>query len=346
MKKTILSLTLFILALITVQPQHLNGVIYYQNSGGQTAAGVKVSAIGCSSEYSNSNGMFTLNCPTKKAGEKLSLDIGSTDGTGKNIEVVNARGLELIRLADSGNDDIVKIIVCEPEKKAEAVLRYNNILDEYINKIYDKKLKEIKAELAENNKNRAILMVKIDKLREERDKALEKVKEQATFIANINLDEASEMVNSAIRKLEEERDIEGALEILDNEKLDKTYELEMANKERAESGIKKVIEGYQLKITLLSSQFKYKEIIDCYQEMIKIHLLNNSAKKVLASLYDKLALIMEYDGQYKEALELHKKTMAIREDILDSKHPDLASSYNNTGIIYRYSQVMINRHNL
>lgn len=147
MKKHLFSLTLLILALITVQPQHLNGVIYYQNSGGQTAAGVQVSALGCDSKYSQPNGMFTLNCKGKKPGNKLTLTIGNTDGAGKNIEIVNNHQLEWLKLSDRPKEDIVEIIVCEAGKRNEVAARYYDILITSTHETYDKESKEIKAQL-------------------------------------------------------------------------------------------------------------------------------------------------------------------------------------------------------
>ncbi|MCP3931459.1 MAG: tetratricopeptide repeat protein, partial [Bacteroidetes bacterium] len=40
-------------------------------------------------------------------------------------------------------------------------------------------------------------------------------------------------------------------------------------------------------------------------------------------------------GQYEKALEFFQKAIAIWEEVLDAKHPSLATSYNNIGLLYQ-----------
>ena len=50
-------------------------------------------------------------------------------------------------------------------------------------------------------------------------------------------------------------------------------------------------------------------------------------------------LFLENQGKYDDAEPLYKRALAIREDTLGPRHPDVASSLNNLGVLLK-SQVM------
>ncbi len=55
----------------------------------------------------------------------------------------------------------------------------------------------------------------------------------------------------------------------------------------------------------------------------------------IASLSNNLSVIYQDLGDLKSALEFAKKSLEIREKVLDKNHPDLAQSYNNLSTIYQ-----------
>ncbi|MCX6582915.1 MAG: toll/interleukin-1 receptor domain-containing protein [Candidatus Aminicenantes bacterium] len=57
--------------------------------------------------------------------------------------------------------------------------------------------------------------------------------------------------------------------------------------------------------------------------------------EALAALANELSIMYFYIGQLDRALEFQLKALAIREEVLDENHPDLAQSYNNVSMIYR-----------
>lgn len=337
MKRVIISFLLLTIY-FSAFGQQINGVIYYQNSGDKTAEGVEISAFGCNSVYSNSSGMFTLKCTNKTAGQKVKLVIGGTDGADKVIKVVNTRQLELLRIPDKPDSDPIEIIICYAEQWNETALRFYGILEKNANEEFERKLYQINAKLdntALTANERQMLINQIDELRKERDAALEKLEEQAQFIASINKDQASDLVKSAIQKIEQEKDIDAALEVLDNAKLEAAYQLALKKKLKAEAEIQQVIEGFELKISLLLPKFKYKEATYCYEKIIEISEANNFDKEKLAVLYLRMALVLNDNGKYKKALGFEKKAIDIQEEVLDSKHPFLATSYNNVAVTYK-----------
>ena len=55
----------------------------------------------------------------------------------------------------------------------------------------------------------------------------------------------------------------------------------------------------------------------------------------VATLYNNLGNVSDFNGEYDDALEYHYKALALREKLLPADHPDLASTHNNLGIVYR-----------
>ena len=54
----------------------------------------------------------------------------------------------------------------------------------------------------------------------------------------------------------------------------------------------------------------------------------------MATVYDNIGVTYKSMGNFKEALKYLKKSMAIREEILDPRHPDLVTSYSHMGDTY------------
>ena len=345
MKRT-LSLYLFSLLMsLPILAQQINGVVYYQNSGGKVAKGVKIGAFGCNEVYSQSNGMFILSCPEKKVGQSVKLIIGDTNSEGEAIELVNNHQLEWLRIPEASNNDPIEVIICYDGERNKAAIKYYDLLTDSYEKEYEQKIEEMKEALNNNvlsNEERQSLIAEIDALREEKDVLKERLEEQALFIASINQDKASELVKEAIQKIEEEQDIDAALAILEDAKLEEAYQIALA---KAEKEIRQVIEGYELKISLLLPRFKYSEVCNYYDKIIEIYTVNFTDQQELASYYSSAALVIWDSGKYFKALKYQEKTIAILEEILDEKHPDLATAYNNIAGTYesmgKYDQALV-----
>ncbi len=55
----------------------------------------------------------------------------------------------------------------------------------------------------------------------------------------------------------------------------------------------------------------------------------------LATLCNNISSIYRNIGEFEKALEFQKKSLKIKEEILNLKHPDIATSYNNISLIYQ-----------
>ena len=315
----------------------LKGTVSFLNSGSRPAAGVDVSAFGANTVVTTEQGMFTLEFPDKNPGDKVKIIIGSKDRDGVVLELVNDKALAQTRIPSRPEDDILEIIVCRAGQRNEAALRYNGLIVNTINKTIDKRLSDIDEKLGAakiDAESIVSLQKEKDKLREARDSALAKAEEQALYIASINLDKASRLVREAVLKVDSLQDIAGAIVVLDNDMLYRAYLEANEKKNRAESEIQQVVAGFEFKIRLLEPQFRYAEIVDCYQKIAEIYEKQGSPKDKLTGCYDCLGLGLYNSGEYQKSLDLALKTLAIREKILPADHPDMATSYHNLSADY------------
>jgi tetratricopeptide (TPR) repeat protein len=71
------------------------------------------------------------------------------------------------------------------------------------------------------------------------------------------------------------------------------------------------------------------------QQVFEILLEQTTDESEKGSTYERLGNAKYDQGEYKEALELHEKSLEIRQRTLPPNHPNLAISYNNIGMVYR-----------
>ena len=334
----ILFLTLFCTT-ITLAQTTLNGVVLYQNSSGVPATGVAINSFGTSQVYTNDAGMFKLYFPNKKAGDEVKLIIGKEDKEGKAIEVVNIRQLEIVKIPSDPND-VLTIIVCPFGKRDEAALRFYDIFVDNINKGSETELKRLNDLLAQQNltaETHATLIQQIKDLQQQKEEALAKAQEQAEFIASINKDQASDLVRQAIESIENGEDFEKALVILEDAKLEEAYQLALNQKIIADNKIKKVVEGYELKISLLIPQFRYNEVIEDYEKIIQIWTDNNFEEKKLASYYFNSAYYLQKQNNFDKAIQRYGESLEIRRALLKKNPevylPDIGKTLNNLAVL-------------
>jgi len=90
-----------------VNGQQIRGFIVFDDN--TPAEGIKISAFDCDTRYSQDNGMFILNCPSKKPGQKISLIIQGKNNKDKELIIVNTRQLEWLRMPDTPNHDPIML---------------------------------------------------------------------------------------------------------------------------------------------------------------------------------------------------------------------------------------------
>ncbi|MCE7923847.1 MAG: hypothetical protein DYG98_12380 [Haliscomenobacteraceae bacterium CHB4] len=338
---------LFMAAQLLSQPSTQNntlrGRVLYQSSGNKPAAGVHVKEADSNGDYSKDNGDYRLIFQTKRNGAALVLELGPDTRDGKKIELVNEKEIKAAKLPASV-EEYLDIIVCPAGQRDIAAQRYYRILRTTADRELERKKKEVEELLAQKEKDYqkiSDLFALIDRMQAALDSA--KIREQAFNIASINLDRASQLVKDAVKKIEEENDVEGALRILSAEALDTAYEKATAIKRQGEAIVKKadveiqkVIEGYEFKINLLKPQFKYGEVAECYEKIATIYEKEGYDKNKLAECLTWAALYWGFNGKYQKELEFNLKALDIRGRTLPPEHLDLATSFNNLALTYNY----------
>ncbi|MHA4810751.1 tetratricopeptide repeat protein [Flavitalea flava] len=364
------------------QNRELKGTVLYQNSGKKPAVKVKIMGQGANPDYSTSSGQFQLVYANKGPGDPAGLSVGSLDRYNTPVELVNTELVNNTRIPSEPKNDLF-IFVCKAGQLAEAKTHYYNLCDSSLRKKYGRLIGEKEKLLAKANtseKEKGQLQAQLDTLRTNFLEALNKLDNLSGYMAAINKDFASDMVKAAMDKMEKEQDIEGALRILDDAKLDEAYRQAMAMKAKAESEIEKVTEGYTLKINLLLPQFRYKEAIKCYEKVLAIEEENKADSLQLILHYLGLASAYNEDGKYTKTIAILIRTrdrfdfkkdsltwsvvennlgdaylqmekddsslycfqqvLRIREKILDKDDLMLGSIYDNLGAAYRRNNLL------
>ncbi len=319
----------------------LMGRVLYQSSGNKPAVGVQIKEQDSNGDYSKDNGEYRLIFQTKRSGASLAIEIGPNTQEGRKIELVNERELKSAKLPEI-SEDILDIIVCPAGQRDIAAQKYYRILRTTADRELEKKKKEIEGLLAQKEKDYqkiSDLFGQLDRMQATWDST--KIHDQAFYIASINLDKASQMVKDAVRKVEEENDVEGALEILNEETLENIYQQASAIKRnakvvinKADSEIQQVIEGYEFKISLLEPKFKYKEIAECYEKIAGIYENEEYDKEKWVNNIVNAATFWGNYGDYLKQLKFNLKAVDIVKNPLLINQPDLATPYANLAQSY------------
>ncbi len=322
----------------------LRGQIVLQNSGGKTIQGVKVTAFGANPTITNSYGQFEIQFLDKRPGNSVRLTLIKS-----GLEVVNRKELQVILRADP--DDLVLFVMCKEGERDRNAVIYYEIAERNINESADKKIAALSDEMKKSKKEI------IAKIEEERQLGLKQAKELSEKFAEVNLDEASEIYKEAF-ELFQQGNIERALAVLDDKKLDKNIsdvKLEIEKAEKRKKDLKKALDqninSYILKARLSVTNLQFDEADKSYKKAVEadptnwIHLIDyglflisqKQATKA-AAIFQKLAEVMpESEGryiaysflgglyietnQYYKALEVQEKAVeSFRSYVKDPSH--------------------------
>ncbi len=255
----------------STQNNILRGRVLFQSSGNKPAVGAQIKEKDSNGDYSKNNGEYRLVFQSKRNGAALNIELVPGMPAGKKIELVNEKEVKAAKLPASA-DEVLDIIVCPAGQRDIAAQKYYRILRTTADRELEKKKKEVEGLLAQKDKDYqkiSALFAQLDAMQAALDSA--KIREQAFSIASINLDRASQLVQDAVKKINEENDVEGALKILSTDALDTAYQVASAMKKKADLAIRQVIEGYEFRISLLEPQFKYGEVAACYDKIVDIY---------------------------------------------------------------------------
>ena len=312
----------------------LRGRILYQSSGNKPAVGAQIKEKDSNGDYSKNNGEYRLVFQSKRNGAALQIELAADMPAGKKIELVNEKEVKAAKLPASA-DEMLDIIVCPAGQRDIAAQKYYRILRTAADRELEKKKKEVDALLAQKDKDYqqiSALFAQLDAMQAALDSA--KIREQAFSIASINLDRASKLVQEAVKKIEEENDVAGALKILSTDALDTAYHRASALKKKAEQEIRQVIEGYEFRVSLLDQQFKYGEIAQCYEKIREIYEKEDYDKTQMIAYLSLAASFSGDHGDFQKQLDYNLKVLDFREKNLQPDDTLFATTFNNLAFTY------------
>ena len=212
------------------QNNKVRGIVKLQSSGSQTLEGVKISSFGATTVYSNSDGQFELLFQRKVEGDEFSLEIKK-----EGYELINDKDLET-EVIRKDPDDLVVVVMAKAGDRNKQALLYYDIIVEKADQKYDRDIAEIKEELGklgEGDEERRILLQQIATLQEEKEAAIQRAEDLAKQLASIDLDIASDLAKEAYEKFDE-GDIEGAIAVLDDDKLEQSAKAALEERAKAQ----------------------------------------------------------------------------------------------------------------
>ncbi|MDP9078883.1 MAG: tetratricopeptide repeat protein [Bacteroidota bacterium] len=318
------------------QNGEIRGRVLFQNSGKKPAVGVEIRAKGANLDYSSSDGSFRLQYAYKQPGDNAELILSTKVNYKVNIELVNSEAVRAARIPIDPEDSLY-IIVCHAGQLAQSRQHYYKISENKLKSYYDQQLKKLTLLLSKSKGSdleKLELHIKIDSLTAKYNSVIEKAAVLADYIASINKDFASEIVREAIEKIDSDNDIEGALLILDDNRLDQAYIQAKEKKELADQEIKKITEGYMLKSNILMANFRYKEAAACIQKVIDIWEENKFEKRYLAIKYGDLGVIYNESEDYTASIRYETRAIGILDSISSQKDPDYARNCNDIAVNY------------
>eukprot|EP00002_Diphylleia_rotans_P032200 TRINITY_DN6743_c0_g1_i2.p1 TRINITY_DN6743_c0_g1~~TRINITY_DN6743_c0_g1_i2.p1 ORF type:complete len:1319 (+),score=262.68 TRINITY_DN6743_c0_g1_i2:1073-5029(+) len=97
----------------------------------------------------------------------------------------------------------------------------------------------------------------------------------------------------------------------------------------------KVTHVYHSLASILYSQRKYQDAIQCYRKSMDLHFdAFGSNHPTVASLYDNFGLIHYSSGNYADALDCYANSLELRKGIYGEIHLEIACSHQNLGLVY------------
>ena len=270
MKRHILIIAfVFTLTGIFSQNNIIRGVVKVQSSGSQPLSGVKMSAFGAGSIFTNDNGMFEMVFQGKKPGSPISLFV-QKDG----FELINDKELDNCVIRENP-DDLILVVMARQGERNKQALAYYNIIIENTNNSYKRQLNNIHNRLDaldEDDKERQVLREQIEDLQNEKEALLNRAEELAKQLASVDLDRASSLARNAYKEFNN-GNVKAALLVLDDEALDQNYkeakEENLKLRQRlmvADSALAQSIENYMIKARFCSSDRQFEEALNNFMK--------------------------------------------------------------------------------
>ena len=276
-------------------------------------------------EQGTDAGIFELRITGVKPGDRLEL-IVSKDGhqiLGPNPTIftyaVPADEGEPIKIAIIKNSDFDSRKADYEKAIEKRIGQANKALLDSIARLQTQKLSEDeRAGLTKfiGQQNR-----EIEELRKNKD-------ELAAKLAQVDLDQASEFAQLALKKFRDEGDVKAALALMPDEKLDQFWDNMLTQEEKVKRARQQGVENYMIRARLLTADFQFPLAYKNYLEAIDKDSTN------LDNLWE-VAYFLDAQNQHQRAILLYEKCL-----VLAKTGAQRAAFLNNLGNLYKNNNRM------
>lgn len=318
---------LLLLLLVMIKPyswsqnNQLIGLITYQNTG-EPVEGVSITpSEGASPTSSNDLGQFTLKFPGKSPGKVVKLILVKLQ---YQVVGIDPMIVDIALRQEAG--DVVRIVMVKKEEYEQREDRYEKSIEKRLAEQKEEIL-FLRSRLTENqlsDTERRGLTQQIGALTEQVE-TLEKNKEElAKRLAQVDLDQASSFARQALKSFEV-GNLEEALSLMDDEKLDDFWNNVARQEEKVKRAKRQGVENYMIKARLLAANGQND---DAYQNYLK------AVERDSVHVYNlwELAYFCGERNQQKRAISFYQRAVSYADS--ESEKADLL---NNLGGEFKYN---------
>lgn len=270
--------------------------------------GVEVKSNSANPVITDNFGIFELHFVDKEPGDDVRLILKK-----EGMEVVNRKELEVVLRKNPIYE--LQIVLCKKGERDKWVLNYYGITRQTINENYEKLLKKIEKYESSNTNER------IAHLEARKKAALAHAKYLGEMFAEVNLDGAPELFKEAFNYFQQE-DIEKALKVLDDSKINEGIRKALKEKQKAEEVIEKWVESYKFKARLYIANLRFDEAERYFQKAIEV------APDNFDNIFD-FAYYLRKQNQHHKSITLYKKVLPLAKS-----ERQKANIFNNLGNLY------------
>lgn len=302
-------------------PQLLRGrLILYDKEGISSPEDISIRSKYANETHSAYDGSFTL----RFIGSKVS------PGDTTKLIIGQENKYEILRTGSEASEyKNNEILVTLPKSKIalkDIHLIYTGAKTEVVLRLY--KLRGILVDrYLASLKEKEEFIKDYQELLEERVKLIKEAEERAEYIAFLERNDVSEIVDEALRLLENENDVDRALEVLENERILAIYKKSATDHKVT---AKKTIEAFEFKISLLKP-FSFEEKAALLRQILEIKVNENYDRNSIAETSSALYSVYAELGEVDLALKYAQR--AVDEQLIsgDSISTTISAYYDNLG---------------
>ena len=242
----------------------VRGIITHQNSNSKPASDVQVTTFGANPVYTNSAGQFELRISGGKPGQTVRLIVQK-----ESFQVLGPDPMVYETGIRDNPDDIIRIVLANVQAFQERMDRFMGSIDKRIQE-QNQTLNNLRQEQSNQGLEEAEHKALTEQIAQlyKRIEELESGKEAlARQFAAIDLDQSSAFIKDALDRFEQ-GDVEGAIALMNKDKLDAYYQQVLDQEEKVEKAKVKAIENYMVLARMQRADLQAEAAVDTYREAI------------------------------------------------------------------------------